>query len=61
MAPTMPRSYIDDLLIERRLTYEDLEIPSPRYYYREDEPQLQQRREFIDRVLGSSPRRAGGD
>ncbi|XP_034243046.1 dynein regulatory complex protein 11-like [Thrips palmi] len=43
--------YMDDLLIEQKLTHQDLEVPSPRYYRRENEPELQARREFVDRVL----------
>ncbi|KAE8750579.1 hypothetical protein FOCC_FOCC002559 [Frankliniella occidentalis] len=52
--------YIDDLLIERRLTHEDLEIPAPRYYRWENELELQRRREFIDRVqVNGSPHSPG--
>lgn len=53
MAFSLSPSYLDDLLIERKLTHQDLEVPSPRYYRHENEVQLQQRREFIDSVLGA--------
>ena len=53
--------HLDDVLVDLKLTPDDLEIPLPRYFVEDRRPELEQRAKFLDALLDKYENRRDWD